>query len=239
VHPVAAVTVIGPLVARFSAEYPAIRLEISVDAERKDIVSERFDAGIHLGDGIAQDMIAVPIGGNFRLSTVASPDYLARHAPPSVPEDLRHHNCIRYRGNTDDIGRPWRFQKVGQQVEVAAEGSLSVNDLSFALRAGLDGLGIVQLPEAWVAPLVAEGQLVQLLEDWSPRWTDFCLFYSSRRHVPVKLRALVDFLRRESKQSARAERGAVIERTPLVRLRLQKDLQLAANITGNVAMSAS
>jgi DNA-binding transcriptional LysR family regulator len=207
VHPIAAVNVIGPLVARFSAEYPAIRLEISVDAKRKDIVSERFDAGIHLADGIAQDMIAVPIGGNFRLSTVASPDYLARHAAPSGPEDLRRHNCIGYRGNADDISRPWRFQKAGQQVEVAVEGSLSVNDLPLALRAGLDGVGIVQLPEAWVSPLVAEGKLVQLLGDWSPRWTDFCLFYSSRRHVPIKLRTLVDFLRKESKHFAQPERN--------------------------------
>ncbi|HEY3658013.1 MAG TPA: LysR family transcriptional regulator [Steroidobacteraceae bacterium] len=206
VHPIAAVTVIGPLVARFSAEYPAISLEISVEVERKDIVSERFDAGIHLGEGIAQDMIAVPIGGNFRLSTVASPDYLARHASPSVPEDLRDHNCIRYCGDTDGAGHPWRFQNAGRQVEVSVEGSLSVNDITLALRAGVDGVGIVQLPEACVSPLVSEGKLVQLLEPWSPRWTDFCLFYSSRRHVPVKLRTLVDFLRRESKHFAQAER---------------------------------
>jgi DNA-binding transcriptional LysR family regulator len=207
VHPVAAVTVIGPLVARFSADYPAIRLEISVDAKRKDIVSERFDAGIHLGDGVAQDMIAVPIGGKFRLSTVASADYLVRRGSPSVPSDLRQHNCIHYRGDTDDLARPWRFQKAGQQEEIAVEGSLSVDDLQLALRAGLDGVGIVQLPEAWVSPLVAQGKLVPLLEDWSPRWTDFCLFYSSRRHVPVKLRTLVDFLRRESKHFVQPARG--------------------------------
>jgi DNA-binding transcriptional LysR family regulator len=206
VHPIAAVTVIGPLVARFSVEHPAIRLEISVEVERKDIVSERFDAGIHLSDGIAQDMIAVPIGGNFWLSTVASPDYLARHAPPLVPEDFRGHNCIRYRGDTDDVGRPWRFRNAGRQVEVAVDGSLSVNDLSLALRAALDGVGIAQLPEALVSPLIAEGRLVQLLGDWSPRWTDFCLFYSSRRHVPVKLRTLIDFLRRESKHFVQSER---------------------------------
>jgi DNA-binding transcriptional LysR family regulator len=209
VHPVAAVTVIAPLVARFSADYPAIRLEISVDAKRTDIVSERFDAGIHLRDGIAQDMIAVPIGGKFRLSTVASPDYLARRGSPSVPGDLRQHNCIRYRGDTEDVARSWRFQKAGKQEEVAVEGSLSVNDLQLALRGGLDGVGIVQLPEAWVSPLVTNGRLVPVLEDWSPRWTDFCLFYSSRRHVPLKLRTLVDFLRRESKHFVQPQAGDI------------------------------
>jgi DNA-binding transcriptional LysR family regulator len=205
VHPVAATTMIAPLVARFSAEYPAIRLEISVDDERKDIVSERFDAGIHLGDGIAQDMIAVPVGGRFRLSTVASPDYLARMAAPSVPDDLRQHNCIRYRWATNGAGDPWKFEKADRRVEVAVDGSLTVNDLDLALRAGLDGVGVVQLPEAWVSPLVAEGALVRLLADWSPRWSSFFLYYSSRRHLPVKLRTLVDFLRKEAKQSVQAE----------------------------------
>jgi DNA-binding transcriptional LysR family regulator len=202
VHPVAAVTVIGPMVARFSAEYPEISLDISVEVERKDIVGERFDAGIHPGDGIAQDMIALPIGGQFRFSTVASPDYLARNAGPSVPDDLRRHNCIRYRGGPDSDGQPWKFRKADQAVDVAVKGSLTVNDPAFALKAALDGMGIVQLPEMWIAPLVAEGRLVRLLEDWSPRQTEFSLFYSSRRHLPVKLRALVDFLRKESKDVA-------------------------------------
>lgn len=205
VHPAAATMMIAPLVGRFSAEYPAIRLEISVDDERKDIVSERFDAGIHLGDGLAQDMIVVPVGGKFRLSTVASPDYLARIGPPSVPDDLRQHNCIRYRWASNGAGDPWKFQSADRSVEVAVDGSLTVNDLDLALRAGVDGLGVVQLPDAWVSPLVARGALVRLLSDWSPRWSSFFLFYSSRRHVPLKLRALVDFLRKESKQHIQAE----------------------------------
>jgi DNA-binding transcriptional LysR family regulator len=202
VHPVAAVTVIGPMVARFSAEYPEISLDISVEVERKDIVGERFDAGVHPGDGIAQDMIALPIGGQFRFSTVASPDYLARNAGPSVPDDLRRHNCIRYRGGPDSDTQPWKFRKADQVVEVAVKGSLTVNDPALALKAALDGMGIVQLPEMWIAALVAEGRLVRLLNDWSPRQTEFRLFYSSRRHLPVKLRALVDFLRKESKDAA-------------------------------------
>ena len=205
VNPVAAVTVIGPIVARFSAAYPEIGLDISVEVERKDIVGERFDAGIHLDKSIAQDMIAVPIGGQFRFSTVASPSYLAKKWMPTAPEDLRQHNCIRYRGGPDGEGRPWQFCKADQAVDVEVKGSLTVNDPSLALRAALDGMGIVQLPELTVAPLIAEGRLVRLLSDWSPRRTEFSLFYSSRRHLPVKVRALVDFLRKESKEGAQAE----------------------------------
>jgi DNA-binding transcriptional LysR family regulator len=229
VHPVAAVTVIAPLVARFAAEYPEIRLDICVDCERKDIVSERFDAGIHLGDGVAQDMIAIPVGGRFRLSTVASPKYLDRSAPMSRPDDLTQHNCIKYCWADNEAGQPWKFKNAEQRVEVDVKGSLEVNNLDLALRAGLDGLGVVQLPEVTVAPFIAEGRLAAVLPDWAPQWSDFVLFYSSRRHVPVKLRALVDFIRRQSKQSARDESGGTNVRTAPVRLGLLKEMQFAAN----------
>jgi DNA-binding transcriptional LysR family regulator len=210
VHPVAAVTIIGPIVARFSAEYPEIGLDISVEAERKDIVGERFDAGVHPDESIAQDMIAVPIGGQFRFSTVASPDYLAKRSAPTAPGNLREHNCIRYRGGPDGHGHPWRFCKADQVLDVQVRGSLTVNDPALALRAALDGLGIVQLPEMSVAPLVAEGRLARLLGDWSPRRTEFSLFYSSRRHLPVKVRMLVDFMRKESREGARAEEDQAV-----------------------------
>lgn len=201
VHPVAALTVIGPLMARFSAEHPEIRLDICVDDERKDIVGERFDAGIHLAERIPQDMIAVPIGGRSPLRTVASPDYLARSAPLSAPGDLRQHNCVQYCWAGNEGGRPWKFNSADRAVEVRVEGSLNVNDLDLALRAGLDGVGVVQLPEVVVAPFIADGRLVPVLADWSPQWADFALFYSSRRHVPLKLRVLIDFIRRETRHS--------------------------------------
>jgi DNA-binding transcriptional LysR family regulator len=210
VHPIAAVSLIGPMLARFSAAYSQIRLDISVEVERKDIVGERFDAGIHPSNGIAQDMIAVRIGGQFRLTTVASPDYLARHAAPSMPDHLRQHNCIKYRWESEGDGHPWKFQNADQEVTVAVEGLLAVNDPALALRAGLDGMGVVQLPEKWVEPLVAEGRLVRLLSDWSTPRTELCLFYSSRRHVPVKLRTLVEFLRKESKNSAHDKEGGQV-----------------------------
>ena len=199
VHPLAAVTVIAPLVARLVAAYPAIGLEVSVDLECKNIVGDHFDAGIHLGSSIAQDMIAVPIGGKFRVVTVASPEYLGRKPTPSTPENLQQHNCVRYRWDTDVVANSWRFMKSGERVEVAVEGTLTVYDHDLALRAALDGVGIVQLPEASVSILVSEGKLVRLLADWSPEWAGFFLYYPSRRHLPVKLRVLADFLRKESK----------------------------------------
>lgn len=209
VHPVAAATVIAPLVARFSDQYPSIELEISVDVHRKDIVNDRFDAGIGLSDDIAQDMIAAPIGSAFRPATVASPEYLARNADVLAPDDLRAHNCVRYRWDGEGPAQAWTFSKAGESIAVPVQGSLTVNTLDLALRAALDGVGIVQLPETLISAFVADGRLVSLLPDWRPQSSGFSLYYSSRRHVPIKLRKLVDFLRRESRQGLSAAIGDV------------------------------
>lgn len=202
VHPLAAVTVLAPLVAQFSSEYPSIQLEVSVDIACRDIVAEHFDAGVHLSGNIPHDMIAVPVGGNFRIMTVASPEYLARNAEICSPSDLGAHNCVRYRWDKA-VANTWGFMKGGVRVDVAVEGTLVVNDHELALRSALDGVGVVQLPEASVATLIAEGRLVPLLAEWSPNWGNFFLFYPSRRHVPMKMRSLVDFLRREAKAARR------------------------------------
>jgi DNA-binding transcriptional LysR family regulator len=200
VHSAAAVTIIPSRIARFSAENPDIRLEICVDRERRDIVGDRFDAGIQLSSGVAQDMIAVPIGSQLRFLTVAAPGYLARKRPPFNPSDLNQHNCIEYSWIGQNADLRWRFRKGEEQVDLEISGSLAVNDADFALRATLEGMGIVQLPEVVVAPYVAEGRLVSLLDDWCSQSTEFVLFYPGRRLVPLKLRALIDFFRSESKK---------------------------------------
>jgi DNA-binding transcriptional LysR family regulator len=204
VHPVAAVVMLAPLVGRFSAEYPEMRLDISVDFEQKNIISDRFDAGIQRGDRIAQDMIVIPIGGRFSLSAVASPEYLKRTGLPSSPNDLREHNCVGY-CLSSGIGHRWKFRASEERIEVPVQGSLSVNDPHFALRAALDSVGVVLLPEEWVSPFVSEGKLVRLLPNWSASLADFVLYYSSRRHVPATLRTFADFLRRECKRPARVD----------------------------------
>jgi DNA-binding transcriptional LysR family regulator len=202
VDPVAAVSVVAPLVARFALAYPAIRLDVVVDGQRRDIIGERFDAGICFGEAVALDMISVAAGERFSLATVAAPDYLARRAPPTRPQDLARHNCIRTPWTGAASGGAWRFAQGGQQHDVAVEGSLSVNDRELALRAALDGVGVVQLPDMVVSPFVAGGRLVPLLEDWWLPPARCALYYACSRHVPTKLRALIDFLRRDVKPAA-------------------------------------
>ena len=199
VHPIAASTLLAPILARFLVEYPEVKLDIAVDVERRDIVREHFDAGIHPREDIDQDMIIASVGGEIRLVTAASPDYLARHGEPSKPEDLLQHRCIKYRWGSRADGGPWKFRGAGSEVVVQVMGALTVNDLTLASRAGVDGIGIVQLPESSIQSFVAEGRLIKILDEWTPSGMEFCLFHSSRRQIPIKLRALVDVLRNESK----------------------------------------
>jgi DNA-binding transcriptional LysR family regulator len=193
VLPPAASFMLAPLLSRFLAHYPAIDLEISVDAALTDIVVGRFDAGMRVGDRIERDMIAVHIGEEVR-GVVAAPDYLARHPRPTTPRDLAAHNCIRFRFPSGVIA-PWQFEKRGRQVEVAVEGRLTVNNPELAIRAALDGVGVFYTALAYAAPEIKAGRLVPLLEDWRMRSAAIFLYYPSRRQVPVLLWTFIEFLR--------------------------------------------
>jgi DNA-binding transcriptional LysR family regulator len=199
-----AMTVIAPLLARFIQEHPDINLEVAVDDSHSDIVSGRFDAGVRIGERLDQDMIAVRIGEEFRLVTAAAPSYIALRPAPARPQDLQSHACVRGRVPWDGTIHRWVFEKNGERLELAVDGPLIVNDLDLALRAGLDGVGIVHLPGDWVASDIAEGRLVRLLEDWSPSLSGFFLYYSSRRQIPAPLKAFIDFVQKPASRRWRA-----------------------------------
>jgi DNA-binding transcriptional LysR family regulator len=194
VAPGAAHFILAPLLPKFFAEYPDIRIDISVDSALVDIVADQFDAGIRLSDHVERDMIAIRLSRDLRHMVAASPEYLARHPAPQTPRDLKAHNCIRIRLKSGAI-LPWRFEQDGKSMEVAVEGSLTVNNAEVALLAALDGVGVLYLPVDYAAPLVAEGRLVSLLQDWMPRRGGFALYYPSRRQNPAALQAFIDFLR--------------------------------------------
>jgi DNA-binding transcriptional LysR family regulator len=194
VLPPAANLMLAPLLSRFLAQYPAIDLEISVDAALTDIVAGRFDAGIRPGERVERDMIAVRIGEEMRGVLVAAPDYLVRHPRPTSPRDLEAHSCIRFRFPSGMIA-PWQFEKKGKQVEVAVEGRLTVNDEELAIRAAVDGVGVLYTALGYAAPEIKAGRLVPLLEDWRPRSAAIFLYYPSRRQIPLPLQAFIEFLR--------------------------------------------
>jgi DNA-binding transcriptional LysR family regulator len=194
VPPPVASFMLAPLLSRFLDKYPAIDLEISVDGALTDIVAGRFDAGMRAGDRVERDMIAVRIGEEIRSVVVAAPEYLARHKRPTTPRDLGAHNCIRFRFPSGVIV-PWQFEKKGRQVEVAVEGRLTVNDPELAVRAALDGVGVLYTALGYAAPEINAGRLVPLLEDWRTPAAAIFLYYPGRRQVPVPLQAFIEFLR--------------------------------------------
>jgi DNA-binding transcriptional LysR family regulator len=193
------------LIGAFLTEYPDISIELFVDDSQSDIVSEHFDAGVRWGERIDKDMIAVRMGGGFRLIPVASPAYLARNPRPNAPKDLRAHRCILYRHTWNGAIHRWMFEKDGEQIEMAPEGALIVNDMDLALGAARDGLGIAYVPEAMARPSIADGRLIPLLEDWCRFKLDFLLYYSSRRQMPLPLQTLIAFIRKHANGSANAK----------------------------------
>jgi len=194
--------VLLPLVARFLEAHPRVGIEIVINNELVDMVSEGFDAGVRFGEIIAQDMIAVPIGPRQRTAIVATPDFFEKHPKPVTPEQLKSLPCIGFRFGT---GRfyAWEFERGGVELSVEVDGALVLDDQDMMVDAALAGAGIAFSFEDQVKDLVADGRLTRVLEDWCPYYSGFYLYYPSRRQMPAALRAFVDFVRADrSGQSA-------------------------------------
>ena len=191
----AALTVLQPAIARLLPEYPDIHIEVVVDNGMTDIVAARCDAGVRLGEQVARDMIAMPIGPDFRMAIVASPAYFARHAPPVTPQDLMAHNCINMRLPTLGGLYAWEFAKDGQELKVRVEGQMIYNNMAMRLHSALDGLGLACMAEDVVQPYVADGRLIRVLDDWCPTYAGYKLYYPSRRHPSPAFTLLLDTLR--------------------------------------------
>src|SRR3954447_8311182 len=191
----AAETVLWPALANFLAEYPDIHIDLVVDNTLRDIVSERFDAGIRMGERVARDMIAVRIGPEIRMAAVATPDYFAKHGKPKTPQDLAHHTCINMRFATLGNVYAWEFEKGSREVNVKVEGQLTVNDIAVIRQAALNGVGIGFMPEDIAQPHLDAGKLVRVLSDWTPPFPGYYLYYPSRRQQSPAFARLVEALR--------------------------------------------
>ncbi|TCM21719.1 DNA-binding transcriptional LysR family regulator [Novosphingobium sp. PhB165] len=191
----AAHELLWPSLKPFLERYPEINVEVSVDSGLSDIVADRFDAGIRLGESVARDMIAVCIGPEMRLVPVASPEYLARHGRPVTPHDLAGHQCINLRFRTRGNLYAWEFERDGRALNVRVDGQLTFNSMPMILKAALDGSGIAIMMESFSRPYVESGALVPLLEDWCQPFPGYHLYYPSRRQSSAAFRLLVDALR--------------------------------------------
>jgi len=191
----AAAAVITPIWRRFLSMYPDVRMELGVDEARIDIVKRGFDAGIGPRDRAAADMIAIRVMGPTKMAVVGAPEYFAKHSPPRTPKDLLRHSCVQYRRATDGSLFKWAFECNGKSQQISVDGRLTVNDPDLAVRAAVDGLGIAYTLEGLAEPFLRSGQLVQVLENWSPAFEGLFLFYPGHRQVPTALRALIDMIR--------------------------------------------
>jgi DNA-binding transcriptional LysR family regulator len=193
-----AVTILWPALAKLLPRYPDIKVEVNIDYGFTDIVAERYDAGVRLGEQVAKDMIAVRIGPDFRMAVVGAPAYFARHPKPAKPQDLVAHSCINIRLPTYGGIYAWEFEKRGRGLKVRVDGQLVFNTITLRMNAVLAGLGLAYMPEDQVQAHVADGRLVRVLSDWCAPFAGYHLYYPSRRQTTPAFAVLVDALRYRS-----------------------------------------
>lgn len=196
---------IEPMLAGFLADNPDIVLDIRLDDEVLDVVGERFDVSIRLGEVIEQDMVAIPLGPPLRQIAVAAPSYIARHGVPATPRELLQHRCIRWRWPGRQHPYDWEFCEAGRWFEVRPGGQLIVNDKSLAIQAALQGIGIAFCVDEAVEPHLRSGALRPLLEDWSQTFPGIHLCYPQQRQMAPALRAFIDAVRQYAQTSGNAD----------------------------------
>ncbi|MCK1638790.1 LysR family transcriptional regulator [Bradyrhizobium sp. 157] len=187
--------ILWPALAKLLPRYPDIKVEITIDYGLTDIVAERYDAGVRLGEQVAKDMIAVRIGPDFSMAVVGAPSYFAGHPKPAKPQDLTAHSCINIRLPTHGGIYAWEFEKRGRGLRVRVDGQLVFNNLALRMSAVLAGLGLAYLPEDQAQPYLADGRLIRVLADWCPPFSGYHLYYPSRRQLTPAFAVLVEALR--------------------------------------------
>lgn len=188
-------TLLLPRLLPLMHRYPDIAIEFDISYGLRDIVADRFDAGVRLGESIDRDMVALPIGPKLRMAAVASPAYFQRQPPPKAPADLTAHNCINMRFPTAGGLYVWEFERRGRQVNVRVEGQAIFNASPPIVQAALDGLGVAFLPEDEFAPHIEEGRLLRVLQDWCPPFSGYHLYYPSRKQHSPAFALVVEALR--------------------------------------------
>ncbi|WCT74254.1 LysR family transcriptional regulator [Sphingomonas naphthae] len=191
-------TVLWPALERFLADYPDIHIELSIDSSFTDIVTDRFDAGVRLGEALAKDMIAVRIGPDVRMVVVGAPAYLASRPAPRVPQDLADHRCLNLRMLSSGGLYAWELEKDGREVRVRVEGQFTSNNVPMLVRAAAAGFGLAFVMEDQVTDHLRDGRLVRVLDDWCPPFAGYHLYYPSRRQPSAAFSLLVEALRYRS-----------------------------------------
>ena len=188
-------SVIWPKLRKFLPQYPDIKVELMLDNGLTDIVTERYDAGVRMGEQLAKDMISARIGPDFRFAVVGAKSYFKKNPAPSHPKDLVGHSCINVRFPTSGALYAWEFEEKGREIKIRVDGQLVSNNIFQVLEAAIEGFGLAYVPEEIALPHIAKGRLLRVLEKWSPYWDGYYLYYPSRRQSSPAFAVLVDALR--------------------------------------------
>lgn len=190
----AARSLLWPVVARLTADYPDIAVELNVESGFTDIVAQHFDAGVRLGERLEKDMIAVRIGPRLRMATVGAPAYFAQRGIPRSPHDLANHACINLRMTSGNL-YAWEYERDGRELNVRVDGQLTLNNIELVMDAVLGGYGLAHVIDDRIAPMLADGRLVQVLDEWCEPFDGYYLYYPSKRQPSAAFSLLVEALR--------------------------------------------
>lgn len=196
----AARMLMSPIILEYGRQFPNVDVEIVTEEALIDIIGQGFDAGVRLAEAVPPDMVSVPILPTLRLLVVGSPCYFQDRLRPVVPADLLNHRCIRFRLSSGRLYR-WEFTRHGESFLIDAPGSLTLDETDLMLQAALDGAGLAYLSEHAVAEPVRQGRLVTVLEDWSPPYPGLSLYFAQRRHMPARVRALIELIKQMTDKS--------------------------------------
>ncbi len=175
-----------------------MKIELILDNGLTDIVNERLDAGVRMGEHLAKDMISARISPDFCLAVVGAPSYFDSRPEPMHPRDLVNHTCINFRLPSAGGLYAWEFEENGQEIRIKVDGQLAFNNIFHSLDATLEGFGLAYIPEEIILPYVREGRLKRVLQPFSPYWDGYHLYYPSRRQSSPAFVALVEALRHRS-----------------------------------------
>lgn len=188
-------TIFMPKLPAFLAEYPDIKVEFAIDYGLINIVEQRFDAGVRLGESISKDMIAVRIGPDWRFAIVGSPHYFERRDPPTTPQELTNHNCINLRLTTAGSFYAWELKKGNRELNARVDGQVSFNSIVPVMHAAVSGLGLAYVPETIARPYLDDGRLIEVMPEWCPYSQGYHLYYPSRRHLSPAFAKFVETFR--------------------------------------------
>jgi DNA-binding transcriptional LysR family regulator len=191
----ATVTILWPRLSKVLAKYPDIKVEINMEGGLVDLAAHRFDAGVRLGEQVLKDMVSVRIGPDLRFAVVGTKAYFAKRGIPKTPQDLVGHSCINLRLPTHGGLWAWEFERNRREMKVRVDGQVILNNIFQVRDAALDGLGLAYIPEDLARPYLSKGQLVWVLDEWSPPWSGYHLYYPSRRQCSPAFAVLIEALR--------------------------------------------